>query len=71
MNTVAEMTKDEFIEMIEFIIEQKLFEILGDPDEGLTVRKEVRQRILRQKNAVANGERGESLGDVVQRLGLA
>jgi hypothetical protein len=67
---VAQMTKSELREMIEAIIEQKLLELLGDPDEGLPVRKSVRDRLLRQKRAVAVGERGEPFEDVAQRLGL-
>jgi hypothetical protein len=31
---VSEMTTTELKEMIEMIIEQKLIELLGDPDEG-------------------------------------
>jgi hypothetical protein len=57
--TVAQMSKDELKEMIEVTIEQKLLELLGDPDEGLEIRKSVRERLLRQKKAVAAGERGE------------
>lgn len=69
-DTVAQMTKEELREMIESSVEQKLLEILGDPDEGLELRKSVRERLLRQKEAVARGERGEPLEDVVKRLGL-
>ena len=67
---VVQMTKDELREMIEAAIEQKLLELLGDPDEGLPIRKLVRDRLLRQKQAVADGERGEPFEDVVRRLGL-
>ena len=70
MATVAQMTKDELREMIESIIEQKLLELLGDPDEGLPIRETIRDRLLRQKEAVARGERGEPFEDVVRRLGL-
>jgi len=67
--TVAQMTKDELRKMIEVVVEQKLFELLGDPDEGLPLRKRVRDRLVRQQQAVANGERGEPFDDVVRRLG--
>lgn len=70
MATIAEMTKEELREMIEAIIEQKLLELLGDPDEGLPIRKALRDRLLRQKQAVSRGERGEPFEDVVRRLGL-
>lgn len=68
--TVAQMTKDELRKMIETAIEQKLLELLGDPDEGLPIRKSVRDRLLRQKKAVAAGKRGKPFKDVVRRLGL-
>jgi len=68
--TVAQMTKSELREMIEAIIEEKLLELLGDPDEGLPLRESVRERLLRQQMAVAVGERGEPLEEVVARLGL-
>lgn len=68
--TVAQMTADELRELIEETIEQKLFELLSDPDEGLSLRKAMQNRLLRQQQAVANGERGESFDTVVQRLGL-
>ena len=69
-NMVAQMTKDEFMEMMGTLIEQKLLELLGDPGEGLEIRKSVKDRLLRQRAAVAAGERGESLDDVARQLGL-
>jgi len=68
--TVAQMSKDELKDIIAMTVEQKLLELLGDPDEGLEIRKSVRQRLLHQKKAVAAGERGEPFEDVVRRLGL-
>ena len=68
--TVAQMTKDELREMIGDLIEQKLFELLGDPDEGLAIRKAVHDRLVRQKKAVAAGERGEAFEEVIRRLVL-
>jgi len=67
---VAQMTKNELQQMIEATIEQKLLELLGDPDEGLSLRKAVYDRLARQKKAVKAGDRGEPLNDVVRRLGL-
>jgi hypothetical protein len=69
-DTVAQMTKEELVAIIETSVEQKLLEILGDPDEGLEIKRSVRDRLLRQRKAVAAGERGEPFEDVVRRLGL-
>ncbi len=68
--TVAEMTPQELQEMIGEIVEAKLNEALGDPDEGLEIRKTLRERLEAQRSAVAQGERGESFDDVARRLGL-
>lgn len=68
--TVAKMTKHELKEIIESTVEQKLLELLGDPDQGLVLKKALTDRLLRQRKAVASGERGESLTAIVKRLGL-
>ena len=65
------MTADELKQLVGLAVKQKLIELLGDPDEGLVLRESVRKRLLRQKRAVAKGERGELLEDVVRRLKLA
>jgi hypothetical protein len=69
--TVAEMTTDELRQMIGELIEGKLIELFGDPDAGLELRDSVRERLLRQREEVAQGERGQSLDDIVESLGLA
>ena len=68
--TVARMTKDELQEVIGSVVEQKLIELFGDPDQGLPVKKSLVMRLRRQKAAVARGQRGERLEDVARRLGL-
>ena len=73
-NTVAQMTRSELKEMlaavVEITVEEKLLEILGDPDEGLVLREAVRDRLLRQRDAVGSGQYGQSFEDVVKELGL-
>ena len=68
--TVAHMTAEELHELVGSAVEEKILGLLGDPDEGLAIRENVRKRLLRQKRAVAKGERGESLESVVRRLNL-
>jgi hypothetical protein len=69
--TVARMTKHELKGIIESTVEQKLLELLGDPDQGLVLKKTVKDRLLRQRKAVASGQRGESLSVIMKRLKLA
>ena len=69
--TVAQMTADELREMIGAVVEQKLIELFGDPDEGLVMTKTLRNRLVRQKKAVTEGERGELFEDIVKQLDLS
>ena len=73
-NTVAQMTQTELTEMLESVVEttveEKLLEILGDPDEGLELRQAVRDRLIRQREAVVKGQLGQPLEDVIAELGL-
>lgn len=65
---VAEMTAGELKRPVGLAVEERLIELLGDPDEGLVLRESLRKRLLRQKQSVAKGERGDLLEDVVRRL---
>ena len=71
-NSVAQMTQSELREMLEVVVEttveEKLLEILGDPDEGLELREAVRDRLILQRDAVASGQYGQSFEDVVKDL---
>jgi len=68
--TITQMTREELKEMIESIVEQKMLELIGDPDEGLSIREELIKRLKRQKEQVSTGKRGKPLEDVVKELGL-
>ena len=67
---VSEMTADELKDLIGETVEEKLIELFGDPDEGLVLTKTLKNRLLRQKESVAKGERGELFDNVLGRLGL-
>ena len=72
--TIARMTQSEFREMLETVVEatveRTLLEMLGDPDEGLEIRSDVRKRLLRQRQDIAAGQHGQSFDGVVRQLGL-
>lgn len=67
---VSEMTADELKDLIGETVEEKLIELFGDPDEGLAMTKTLKSRLIRQKESVAKGERGELFDNVLERLGL-
>jgi hypothetical protein len=72
VESIGQMTQAEFRDMLETVVEasvaRSLLEILGDPDKGLEIRAEVRDRLLRQTREVAAGQHGQRLEDVVRGL---
>jgi hypothetical protein len=68
--TIAQMSKAELRDLIERTLEEKLMEMLGDPDEGLEIRESVLARLEGQRRAVVAGARGRSLSDVAAELAL-
>lgn len=68
--SVAQMSVSDLRLVIGEIIEDKLLELLRDPDQGLELRESVSRRLERQLQEVENGERGQSFEEVAERLGL-
>ena len=62
--TVDELTVDELKQIIQEAVEQKLSEILGDPDEGLELREEIKARLQRSLEAERRGARGTPAQEV-------
>lgn len=56
--TVAELTVDELKQIIQDAVEQKLSEMLGDPDEGLELREEIEARLRRSSEAERRRAKG-------------
>ena len=56
--------------MVEATVERTLVEMLGNPDEGLEIRDDVRKRLLRQREDVTAGQQGQPLDDALGQMGL-
>jgi hypothetical protein len=69
-STVVQVSKQELTNIIANVVEQKLIELIGDPDDSLTMKQNLRKRLLRQKRAIEKGERGIDLSTVRKRLGV-
>ncbi|RME59184.1 MAG: hypothetical protein D6790_10970 [Caldilineae bacterium] len=68
MAALSELTTEELQELIESIVERKLLDLLGDPDEGLLLSDAVKQRLMRQREEVQSGERGRPLEAILNEL---
>lgn len=73
-DTIGQMSQSDFKKLLEIIIEatveQKLLEILGDPDDSLEIRNAVRERLAHQKAYVTSGGHEKPIDEVIQDLGL-
>ncbi len=70
MKTVAKLTVHQLEALIESVIERKLVELLGDPDQGLKLKPSIKARLRRTLSAVKHGERGIPAKRVAKDLGL-
>jgi hypothetical protein len=71
VNTVAaikDLSVEELRSLIGEVVEEKLQELLGDPDEGLEVRPEIRERLLNSLSQVPHETSPAS--EVARSLGL-
>lgn len=67
---VKEMTVEQLKALIRETVAETLEEFLDDPDRGLEVREEVKQRLIESRKRSEEGERTISLEEVVKKLGL-
>lgn len=67
---VKELSVEELKILIQETVEEKLQEFLGDPDEGLELKEEVKERLKRTMAALKRGEKGKPLEQVARELGL-
>ncbi len=66
MRYVGDMT----IEELEHLIEEKILEVLGDPDSGLELRDEVKDRLRGSLAAAERGQKCRSMDEVARLLRL-
>ena len=67
---VAQMTKDEFIQLIETVVEKKFSEFIERMTEN-DLWPELAERLRCQKDQVAAGERGHLFSQIAEELDLA
>ena len=67
---VGDLTPEQLKVLIQEAVEEKLREMLGDPDEGLELRGEVKRRLLDSLAATGRGEKGLSIAQVAREAGI-
>jgi len=67
---MEEMTVDELKILIRQTVEERLEEILGDPDSGIELNDSVRERLRRSLEATQAGATGLSPDEMIRKTGL-
>ena len=67
---VKELSVEEFKNLVQDAIEEKLEELVGDPDAGLELREEIKERLRKSLAARQAGEKGIPMDEVARRVGL-
>ncbi len=67
---VADLTIDEFRNLVRAVVIQTLSEMLDAPDEGLELRDNFAEELLGSLAAVETGSETTSAQKVVEKLGL-
>ena len=65
---IADLTVNEFKELVRESVVQSITGLLGDPDQGLKLRKDFAEELQRSLSEVDAGGRTTSLSDVAERL---
>jgi len=63
---VKELTVEQFRNLVQEAIEEKLEEIIGDPDLGLELREEIKERLRSSLAARQRGENGIPIEEVAR-----
>ena len=67
---VADLTIDEFRDLVRAVVIQTLSEMLNDPDKGLELRDDFTEELLGSLAAVEAGSKTTSAQKVAEKLGL-
>jgi hypothetical protein len=70
VSTVRELSLEELEALIGEVVEEKLREMLGDPCEGLTLRPDIQERVVKSLNQPKDSRQTVSAAEVAHRLGL-
>ena len=65
-STIADLTVNEFRELVRDVVVQSVTELLGDPDEGLTLPDDFAEELQRSLAEVEAGGTTTSLADVAR-----
>ncbi len=70
MRSVKDLSIEELKALIAEVVEEKLHELLADPDAGLSLRPEIMDRLRRDLQEQQEARQNVSVTELARRLGL-
>jgi hypothetical protein len=70
MQTVKDLSIEELKALIGEVVEEKFREVLADPDAGLVLRPEIRERLLRDLEEPQQEGQNIPVAELARRRGL-
>jgi hypothetical protein len=70
MQTIKDLTIEQFKAVIGEVIEEKLLELLTDPDSGLTLRPEIEERLRQELQDPPPTSASVPAAEIARRRGL-
>ncbi len=67
---VKDLSKEELRALVHEAVEEALLELLGDPDQGLAVREEIKERLKRSLARSQQGVQAMTAAEVAEKAGL-
>ena len=68
--TTLDLTAEELTVLVKNIVDERIIELIGDPEDGLEVSDELKERLLDQRKQADSGDYGIPLEEVFKRLEL-
>ena len=68
--TIADLSVDQFKDLIRQVVVETLSDVLGDPDEGLELRDDIKVKIQQSLAAMQAGTKTIPVEEVAAKLGL-
>ena len=70
MQTVRDLSIEELRALIADVVEETLRDLVGDPDAGLELRPEVRERLLKTLSQPRESRRTVPVSEVARQIGV-
>lgn len=70
IETTKAVTREELHALVDIMVEEKIAALLGDPEDELEIRDDLKERLLRQREDIGRGVNSVSFEEAMNRLGF-